>query len=70
MTLLKTAFILTSQEDGFFKIYKNLGEKLSKMTIYRLELDKDKFISECISEINELLAYRKVETLTKSLPLK
>ncbi|MBE6012848.1 MAG: restriction endonuclease subunit R [Lachnospiraceae bacterium] len=48
-------------EESFFKIFKSLAEQLSKRTIYRLNLDKEKFIDECINEINALLLYRKVQ---------
>lgn len=48
-------------EESFFKIFRSLADKLSKRTIYKLDLDKDKFISECTGEINELLLYRKVK---------
>ena len=50
-------------EDSFFKIFRSLSEKLSKRTIYRLNLDKDKFIADCISEINDLLLSRKVRNV-------
>ncbi len=48
-------------EESFFKIFKSLSEKLKKRTIYRLDLDKDKFISACIDDINEVLLHRKVK---------
>lgn len=48
-------------EDSFFKIFKSLSAKLKKRTIYRLDLDKDKFIAACIAEINEVLQHRKVK---------
>lgn len=50
-------------EESFKKIFAALAEKLAKRTIYKLDLDKDKFIGECISEINELLLYRKVKNV-------
>jgi len=50
-------------EDSFSKIFKSLSEKLSKRTIYRLDLDKDVFIADCVREINELLAYRTVKNV-------
>jgi len=52
-------------EDSFFRIFRSLSEKLSKRTIYRLDLDKDKFIADCVSEINGLLLYRKVKNVYK-----
>jgi len=48
-------------EENFFKIFKSLSEKLKQRTIYNLDLDKDKFIEDCITEINEVLQYRKVK---------
>ncbi len=48
-------------EESFFKIFRSLAEKLSKRTIYKLDLNKDTFITECAKEINELLQYRKVK---------
>ena len=50
-------------EDRFFKIFRSLAEKLSKRTIYRLDLDKEKFIGECIGETNEILAPRMVRNV-------
>jgi type III restriction enzyme len=50
-------------EDNFFKIFRSLSEKLSKRTIYHLDLDKDVFVADCVSEINELLAGRSVKNV-------
>ena len=50
-------------EDNFLRIFRRLSEKLSKRTIYRLDLDKDKFIADCVNEINELLLSRKVRNM-------
>ena len=50
-------------EDGFFKIFTSLAEKLSKRTLYKLELDKDEFITKCVDEINELLFNRNVKNV-------
>jgi type III restriction enzyme len=50
-------------EDDFFKFFKSLSEKLSKRTIYRLDLNKERFISESIEEVNELLFYRTVKSV-------
>ena len=51
-------------EDSFYEIYKSLSEKLSKRTIYKLDLDKDEFIKKCTSEINELLTRLSVNRKT------
>ena len=48
-------------EENFFLMFKSLSEKMSKRTIYKLNLDKDKFIGDCITEINELLAHRPIK---------
>ena len=48
-------------EDNFAEICKSLSEKLKKRTIYHLDLDKDKFIADCVNEINEVLQNRKVK---------
>jgi type III restriction enzyme len=50
-------------EDSFKKIFAALAEKLTKRTIYKLDLDKDKFIAECIYEINDTLRNRKVKNI-------
>lgn len=48
-------------EDTFKKIFSSLAQKLSMRTIYKLDLNKDEFISECINEINNLLLYSRVK---------
>lgn len=50
-------------EESFWRIFRSLSEKLSKRTIYRLDLDKDKFILDCVAAINELLLYRTVKNV-------
>ena len=50
-------------EDDFHAIFKSLSEKLSKRTIYKLNLDKDDFINESINEINELLRHRQAKNV-------
>ena len=50
-------------EDDFHSIFKSLSEKLSKRTIYKLSLDKDDFINECIIEINEILRHRQIKNV-------
>jgi len=45
----------------FGNAWKSRAEKLAKRTMYKLDLNKDKFINECIKEINELLLYRKIK---------
>jgi type III restriction enzyme len=50
-------------EDKFFKTFRCLAKNLSKRTIYRLNFDSDRFISECVTEINDILATRKVNAV-------
>ena len=50
-------------EENFKKIFSALAEKLAKRTIYKLDLNKDVFISECITGINDLLTGRKVKNV-------
>ncbi len=47
-------------EEEFQKIYFGLRNNLIKRTLYKCDVDKDKFISECINEINEYLQYFKI----------
>ena len=47
-------------EDEFIDIYYGLNDKLTKRTHYKCQIDKDTFISECASEINEYLINYKV----------
>ena len=39
-------------EDDFKDIYFGLYEKLKKRTIYKCNIDKDKFVDDCVNEIN------------------
>ncbi len=43
-------------ENEFKKLYTSLCDKLTKRTIYKCGLDKDKFIADCIDMINSYLA--------------
>lgn len=47
-------------EEEFQQIYFGLSSNLTKRTIYKCEVDKDKFVSDCIEEINSYLQYFKV----------
>lgn len=42
-------------EEEFSKIYYGLCDKLTKRTIYKFDIDKDKFIEDCAWEINDYL---------------
>ncbi len=48
-----------SQEE-FQQIYFGLCNNLTKRTLYKCNVDKDKFISGCIDEINSYLQYFKI----------
>lgn len=48
-----------SQEE-FQQIYFGLSSNLTKRTLYKCNVDKDKFISDCIEEINKYLQFFKV----------
>lgn len=43
----------------FEQIYFALRENLTKRTMYKFKIDKDKFIEDCTSEINKYLMYMK-----------
>ncbi len=53
-------------EEGFKKILDNLRQKLMKRAIYRVNLDQNAFIQECIREINEDLKH-KSDSLTYNI---
>lgn len=44
-------------EDDFMKLFETLSEKLEKRSIYKVNIDKDKFIQDCSEELNEYLKY-------------
>ena len=44
-------------EGEFKKIYYGLRENLLKRTIYKFKIDKDKFIEDCVFEINKKLLF-------------
>lgn len=44
-------------EDVFQKIISKLVNNLNKKTIYRANIDKDKFINECAKELNDYTKY-------------
>lgn len=48
-------------EGEFEKIYLGLRQNLMKRTIYKFKIDKDKFIDECILDINNVLMFRNVK---------
>ena len=48
-------------EGEFEKIYFGLRQNLMKRTIYKFKLDKDKFIDDCILEINNKLKFMRAK---------
>ncbi|HCY37611.1 MAG: restriction endonuclease subunit R [Candidatus Margulisiibacteriota bacterium] len=48
-------------EEDFVKLFKSLSEKLCKRSIYKFDLNKDKFIEECSNELNEYLKFMRVK---------
>lgn len=48
-------------EGEFEKIYLGLRQNLMKRTIYKFKLDKDKFIDDCILEINNKLKFMRAK---------
>lgn len=48
-------------EGEFEKIYLGLRENLMKRTIYKFKLNKDKFIDDCIFEINNKLKFMRAK---------
>ncbi len=48
-------------EGEFEKIYLGLRQNLMKRTIYKFKIDKDKFIDDCILEINNSLLFKKAK---------
>lgn len=45
----------------FEKIYLGLRKNLMQRSIYRFEIDKDKFIDDCIFQINQSLLFKKAK---------
>lgn len=45
----------------FEKIYLGLRKNLMQRSIYRFKIDKDKFIDDCIFQINQSLLFKKVK---------
>jgi type III restriction enzyme len=56
---VNTIRAFVSQEE-FQEIYFGLSSNLTKRTLYKCNVDKDKFVSGCIEEINTYLQYFKV----------
>ena len=48
-------------EGEFKKIYLGLRNNLMKRSIYRFKIDKDKFIEDCIFQINQALLFKRAK---------
>lgn len=48
-------------QDDFKDFYYTLCSHLSKKTIYKFKIDKDKFIDDCIWDLNDLLRFMRVK---------
>ena len=48
-------------EGEFEKIYLGLRKNLMKRAIYKFKIDKDKFIKDCIFQIDQLLLFKKAK---------
>lgn len=51
----------------FEKIYLGLRKNLMQRSIYRFKIDKDKFIDDCIFQINQSLLFKKAKSEYTSL---
>jgi len=49
-------------EADFKAMLDSLSAKLQKRTIYKLNLDKEAFITDCITELNDVLRNRKIKS--------
>ncbi len=47
-------------EDYFNKLLQELSKRMTKRTMYQINIDSTKFIKACISELNEKLRYKQV----------
>ena len=45
----------------FEKIYLGLRKNLMQRSIYKFKIDKDKFIDDCIFQINQSLLFKKAK---------
>lgn len=50
-------------QDEFKDFYYTLCDHLSKKTIYKCKIDKDKFINDCIWELNDYLKFMRAENV-------
>lgn len=47
-------------EEHFDKLLKELSKRMSKRTMYRVNIDNAAFIEACVSELNETLRYKRI----------
>ncbi|QGG48037.1 DEAD/DEAH box helicase family protein [Heliorestis convoluta] len=48
-------------EDFFEHLLKELGKRMSQRTMYQVQIDSDAFIEESVTELNDLLRYKRVK---------
>ena len=53
----KNTFI---DEEKFKKLLKELSIRMTKRTMYQVDIDSEAFISDCINEVNELLRTKRI----------
>lgn len=49
-------------EEQFVKLLKELSQRMTKRTMYQVKIDSEGFVTACISELNEILKYKKVRS--------
>lgn len=55
-------------EKDFKELIMEVNNRLSNKTVYKVNIDKDKFVSECINTINDFLKYKDInETIEQSV---
>lgn len=47
-------------EDSFIKLLKELSSRMTKRTMYQVNIDSGKFIEACVTELNDYLAYKRI----------
>ncbi|MCQ2011181.1 DEAD/DEAH box helicase family protein [Sporolactobacillus sp. STSJ-5] len=48
-------------EDYFKKLLRELSERMSKRTLYQVDINSDEFINACVFELNEKLKYKNIK---------
>lgn len=47
-------------EESFVQLLKELSARMRKRTMYQVKIDQQAFIDSCVSELNDLLRYKKI----------